>query len=182
MCLLPKAGLQATTSTPLEAKPVVLLPILYRLWAWKMGREVAAWLKAYAMEGLPERIMSLLLERWRRGLTMCCSTALVRCWVDDSTAAGRWVFRGLAVWAEDTRGFEDLEQGGGAKVNRKKSGILVSHRRLQELVEQATAVKVLSPHGCVVGFGPGEPAGWEQRWRSQLGAPAADVPMAELRQ
>ncbi len=33
VCLLPKAGLQATTSTSLEAMPVVLLPMLYRLWA-----------------------------------------------------------------------------------------------------------------------------------------------------
>ena len=31
VCLLPKAGVQATTSTPLEARPVVLLPMLYRL-------------------------------------------------------------------------------------------------------------------------------------------------------
>ena len=45
VCLLPKAGLQATTSTPLEARPVVLLPMLYRLWAWKRGRDVVArWL------------------------------------------------------------------------------------------------------------------------------------------
>jgi hypothetical protein len=269
VCLLPKAGVQATTSTPLEARPVVLLPMLYRLWAWKRGREVASWLKANGMEGLPEesrsaedygtllaaelekamvtdepllaicvdlskaydtvrldlldfllagsglpqevwrpmmdmakaprrlkvmtaagewrtpscglipgcpaatRIMSLLLERWRRGITTCCPTALVRCWVDDSTAAGRGVSQGLAVWAEATRGFEDLEQGDGSKVNRKKSGILVSHPRLQELVEQATALKVLCPFGLVVGYGPVEPAGWEQHWRCHLGALAA---------
>ncbi len=39
VCLLPKAGLQATTSKSLEARPVVLLPEWY---AWKRGREVAA--------------------------------------------------------------------------------------------------------------------------------------------
>ena len=31
VCLLPTAGLQATASNPLEARPVVLLPALYRL-------------------------------------------------------------------------------------------------------------------------------------------------------
>jgi hypothetical protein len=68
------------------------------------------------------RTMILLLERWRHGLTMCCPTALVRCWVDDSTAAGRCVSQGLSVWAEATKGFEDFEQGDGFKPNRKKSG------------------------------------------------------------
>ena len=38
ICLLPKAGVQATTVNPLEAWPVVLLPLLYRIWAYKRGR------------------------------------------------------------------------------------------------------------------------------------------------
>ena len=273
VCLLPKAGVQANTSTPLEARPVVLLSLLYRVWAWKRGREVAAWLTANGMAGLPvenrsaedygtllaaeleqamvsdepllavcidlskaydtvrldllafilagsgmpaavwrpmmdmamaprrlkvmtavgswrdpscglipgcpaaTRVMGLLLERWRRGVASCCPLALVRpvirCWVDDSTAEGRGVVQGLAVWAEATRGFEDLEQGDGSKVNRKKSGILVSHPRLQQLVEAAAALKVQCPFGLVVGFGPVEPDGWEQHWRSRLEAPAA---------
>ena len=54
VCLLPKCGVQATTSTPLEARPVVLLPMLYRLWAWKRGREIGQWRKANGMEGLPD--------------------------------------------------------------------------------------------------------------------------------
>jgi hypothetical protein len=54
VCLLPKAGRQATTSTPLDARPVVLLPMLYRLWAWKRGHEMAAWLTANGMEGLAD--------------------------------------------------------------------------------------------------------------------------------
>ena len=70
-------------------------------------------------------------------------------------------------------GFEDLEQGYRAKVNRKKSGILVSHPRLQRLVEAAAALKMQCPFGLVVGFGPVEPAGWEQHWRERLAAPAA---------
>jgi hypothetical protein len=104
---------------------------------------------------------------------MCRPSALVRCWVDDSTEAGRGVSQGLAVWAETSRGFEDFEQGDGAKVNQKRAGILVSRRRLQEMVEQPAAEKALCPHGLVVGVGPAEPAGWGQHWRSQLGAPAA---------
>ncbi len=55
---LPKAGVQATTSTPLEARSVVLVPLLYRLWAWRRGREVAAWLTANGMAGLPEESRS----------------------------------------------------------------------------------------------------------------------------
>jgi hypothetical protein len=54
VCLLPKAGRQATTSTPLEARPVVLLPMLYRMWAHKRGHEMAAWLTANSMEGLDD--------------------------------------------------------------------------------------------------------------------------------
>jgi hypothetical protein len=58
VCLLPKAGVQATTSTPLEARPVVLLSMIYRIWAWKRGREIAAWLTANGMAGLPVEDMS----------------------------------------------------------------------------------------------------------------------------
>ena len=54
ICLVPKGGVQATTNTPLEARPVVLLPSLYRLWAWKRGHEMAAWLTANGMKGLAD--------------------------------------------------------------------------------------------------------------------------------
>ena len=53
MCLLPKGGAQATTTNPLDARPVVLLPLLYRMWAWKRGKEIASWLTANSMDGLP---------------------------------------------------------------------------------------------------------------------------------
>ena len=267
VCLLPKAGRQATTTTPLEARPVVLLPMLYRMWAHKRGHEMAAWLTANRMEGLEDpsrsaedygtllaadleralaedeamlavcvdqskaydnmkldlldfllagsgvpqevrrpimdmakaprrlkvlnavgewqlptsgmlpgcptatRIQSLVLERWRRGVRTGCPSAMLRCWVDDSTAAGRGETGGLAVWIGATRGFEDLEQGDGAKVNRSKSGIICSHARLQRLVEQATALRAKSSYGLVVGSGPEEPPGWEAQWRHCLGAP-----------
>ena len=52
--LLPKGGRQAATSTPLEARPVVLLPMLYRMWAHKRGHEMAAWLTANNVEGLED--------------------------------------------------------------------------------------------------------------------------------
>ena len=271
VCLLPKGGRQATTSTPLEARPVVLLPMLYRMWAHKRGHEMAAWLTANGMEGLedpcrsaedygmllaadleralvedeamlavcvdqskaydnlrldllefllagsgvpPEvwrpivdmakaprrlkiltavgewrkptsglvpgcpaatRIQSLVLERWRRALGSGCPRALLRCWVDDSTAAGRGEAQGLAVWIGATRGFEDMEQGDGAKVNRTKSGVVCSHARLQRLVEQATAVRASCKYGLVVGCGPVEPPDWEAQWREWLGAPARTV-------
>ena len=58
ICLIPKAGVQAITVTPLEARPVVLLPLLYRLWAHKRGREIGHWLKQHGMEGLPDPTMS----------------------------------------------------------------------------------------------------------------------------
>ena len=54
ICLLPKAGVQASTNNPLDARPVVLLPLLYRLWAYRRGREIGRWLKENGMEGLPE--------------------------------------------------------------------------------------------------------------------------------
>ena len=60
-------------------------------------------------------------------------------------------------------------------MNRKKSGVICSHPRLQRLVELATALRAQCPFGLVVGYGPVEPAGWEQLWRQVLGAPAATV-------
>jgi hypothetical protein len=54
VCLLPKAGVQATTCTPLEARPVVLLSMIYRMWARRRGRELGRWLVENGMEGLPD--------------------------------------------------------------------------------------------------------------------------------
>ena len=53
VCLLPKGGAQATTTNPLDARRVVLLPLLCRMWAWKRGKEIASWLTANSMDGLP---------------------------------------------------------------------------------------------------------------------------------
>ena len=49
------------------------------------------------------RIQSLVLERWRRGVSESCPGVVLRCWADDSTAAGKGEAQGLAVWAAVTR-------------------------------------------------------------------------------
>jgi hypothetical protein len=269
ICLLPKGGAQVTTKDPLEARPVVLLPLLYRLWAYKRGPEMGAWLKKHGVEGLPEGawsaeaygsmltaeleralvldepllavcidlskaydtvrldllehlysnsglptevwrpmldmakaprrlkvmqavgewgeptsgippgcpaatfVMSFLLERWRRFTAAAGPTTRVRCWVDDSTAEARGSTEGLATLVAATRAMEDLEQGDGSRVNRKKSGVLASHKALRRLVEEATVARSGSPYGLVAGFGPEEPAGWQQLWRQRLQAQEA---------
>jgi hypothetical protein len=53
ICLLLTAWTQATTANPLEARPVVLLSLLYRFWAYKRGKEMGSWLQEHGMEGLP---------------------------------------------------------------------------------------------------------------------------------
>ena len=271
ICLLPKAGAQATTATPMEARPVVLLPMLYRLWAYKRGREVGQWLESHGLQGLPDMtmsaeaygtllaaeleratfedepvlaactdlskaydtvdlellafvlagsgmpeavwrpmldmaaaprcikvlqavgawrqptsgmlpgcpaatfIISLLLERWRRGTKAASLTAQVRCWVDDSTAVGKGRSGGLAVLVAAVRHMEDLEQGDGFRVNRKKSGVVVSHGCLQKLAEEAAAYRRAAQFGMVLGFGEVQPEDWEQQWRGFLGAPSSTV-------
>ncbi len=193
ICLLPTAGVQATTESPLEARPIVLLPLLYRPWARKRGREIGQWLQQHGVEVLPDPsksaesygnllaaeleqatvlddpllaacvdlskahdtvrlnllefllcgsglpaevwrpmldmakaprrlkvmqavgewrqptsgmlpgcpgatfVMSLLLERWRRGTGAASPTTSVRCWADDSTTSGRGCTAGLAT-------------------------------------------------------------------------------------
>jgi hypothetical protein len=119
--------------------------------------------------------MDLLLERWRRGTRAVSLTAQVRCWVDDSTAIGRGRSGSLAVFVGAVRGMEDLEQGDGVRVNRKKSGAVVSHACLQRLVEEAAAVRKAAPLGMVLGYGDVEPAEWVQQWRCALQAPAGTV-------
>ena len=253
--LLPKAGVQATTVNPLEARPVVLLPLLYRIWAYKRGREIGQWLSHHGMDGLPDPsmsaeaygtllaaeleratveddpllavcidlskcydtvhlellefllagsglaaeiwrpmldmaraprrvkvmqavggwrsptsgmlpgcpgatfVMGLLLERWRRGTKAASLTAKIRCWVDDSTAEGKGCTGGLAVLVAAVRNMEDLEQGDGWKVNRKKSGAVASHPCLKVLVEEANQIRGAAPFGMVLGFGEQEPEG-----------------------
>ena len=49
-------------------------------------------------------VMSLLLERWRRGTAAASPTTRVRCWVDDSTASGKGCTSGLATLVAAVRG------------------------------------------------------------------------------
>jgi phosphoribosylformylglycinamidine (FGAM) synthase-like amidotransferase family enzyme len=83
--------------------------------------------------------VNLLLEKWRRGLTTAVPAAAVRCWVDDSTPEGHGEAQGLAVWAEATRGFEDIEQGDAAKV--------LSAMRFVDNHGQPTETYPLNPNG-----------------------------------
>jgi hypothetical protein len=120
-------------------------------------------------------VVGLLFERWRRGVRSCSPQAAIRCWVVDSTASARGKAPGLAVWAAATRGFEDIEQGDGGRVNRVKSGVLVSDSELEKLVLQASAVRAACPFGLVIGTGFVEPAGWQELWRGLLDSPPAMV-------
>ena len=80
-----------------------------------------------------------------------------------------------AVLVAAVRHMEDLAQVDGSRVNRKKSGVVVSHGCLQELVKEAAAFRKAAPYGMVLGFGDEQPEGWEQQWRSFLGASPATV-------
>ena len=63
-----------------------------------------------------------------------CPGAILRCWVYDSTAAGRREAQGIAFWIGTMRGFDGMEQVDGANVNRAMSGAVCSHARFQRLV------------------------------------------------
>ena len=90
MCLLPVGGAQATTTNPLDARPVVLLPLLYRMRAWKRGKEIASWLTANSMDGLPvasrsaEDYVTLLAAELEKALIF--DEPLVAACVDQSKA------------------------------------------------------------------------------------------------
>ena len=90
--------------------------------------------------------------------------------MDDSTGTGRGRTGALATLVVGVRGLEDLEQGDGLRVNRKKSGVVVSHPALRLLVEEAAKVRRSAPYGLVVGCGEVEPLGWESVWRQLLQA------------
>ena len=151
VCLLPKGGRQATTSTPLEARPVVLLPMLYRMWAHKRGHEMAAWLTANGMEGLEDPSRSaedygmLLAADLERALVE--DEALLAACVDQSKAydnlrldllayllAGSWgAAGGLAAHCKHGHGPEE-DQGphGGRRLahahQRPAAGLPDSHK------------------------------------------------------
>ena len=51
------------------------------------------------------------------------------------------------------RHVEDLEQSDGWRVNRKKSGAVVSNSCLKELAVEAAKVRGTAPFGMGLGFG-----------------------------
>ncbi len=57
------------------------------------------------------------------------------------------------------RHMENLEQGDGWRVNRRKSGAVASHPCLKKLAEEATKIRGAAPFGMVLGFGEQEPEG-----------------------
>ena len=115
-------------------------------------------------------MMCYLLGRWRRFTTAVGPQTWARSWVDDTTAAGQGITAGLATMVASTRAMEDMEQGDGLKVNRAKSGVLVSHKILANLVHQIHELRSQSLYGVVVGCGEVQPPAWEHQWREQLQA------------
>ena len=106
-------------------------------------------------------IMCYVLERWRRFTTAVGPRTWARSWVDDTTAAGKGIIAGLATMVASTRAMEDLEQGDGLKANRVKSGLVVSHKALADLVLETQEVRGQALYGMVVGWGAVQPPGWE---------------------
>ncbi len=50
ICLLPKNGVQASAQNPLEARPVVLLAQVYRLWAAYRAADLAKWIHHHGLQ------------------------------------------------------------------------------------------------------------------------------------
>ena len=49
ICLTPKGGIQASAQTPLEARPIVLLAQLYRLWAAVRAVDFNKWVEHHGL-------------------------------------------------------------------------------------------------------------------------------------
>ena len=240
ICLLPKNGVQASAQNPLEARPVVLLAQLYRIWAAVRAQDLARWIAHHGLQptpagrvaaaeelallaaglleeaearnqsaailaldlskaydriplmvieelvrtsGLapeigrpmldmargPRRIkvldvvgelrdpesglvpgcpmatyvMSLLLLRWRQGVAANAPVgrqpAILRCWVDDSTAGDTGESRSVVTVVSGLRQMELLAASDGLVVNKTKSAVAAtpaSHRKdLEELLQ-----------------------------------------------
>jgi hypothetical protein len=117
--------------------------------------------------------MCFVLEHSHRFTTAVGPQTWARSWVDDTTAAGKGITAGLATMVASTRAMEDLEQGDGLNVNRIKSGIVVSHKALANLVLETQEVRSQALHGMVVGWGSVQPQDWEQQWWERLQAAEA---------
>ena len=54
ICLTPKGGVQASAQAPLEARPIVLLAQLYRLWAAARASDLVKWVAHHKLSPLGE--------------------------------------------------------------------------------------------------------------------------------
>ncbi len=54
VCLLPKDGVGPSVADPLQARPVVLLAALYRVWAKARSRYLEQWIKEAGMQPVEE--------------------------------------------------------------------------------------------------------------------------------
>ena len=54
MCLLPKGGVGPSVADPLQARPVVLLSVLYRVWAKARSSFLERWIRDAGMQPLEE--------------------------------------------------------------------------------------------------------------------------------
>ena len=54
VCLLPKGGVGPSVADPLQARPVVLLSVLYRIWGKARSRWLEQWIKEAGMQHLEE--------------------------------------------------------------------------------------------------------------------------------
>ena len=54
ICLTPKGGVQASAQAPLEARPIVLLAQLYRLWAAARAPDLVKWVAHHKLCPLGE--------------------------------------------------------------------------------------------------------------------------------
>ena len=54
VCLLPKAGVGPSVADPLQARPVVLLAVFYRVWAKARSHYLEEWIREAGMQPLEE--------------------------------------------------------------------------------------------------------------------------------
>ena len=54
VCLLPKGGVGPSVADPLQARPVVLLSVLYRVWAKARSSYLERWIRDAGMQPLEE--------------------------------------------------------------------------------------------------------------------------------
>ncbi len=165
VCPLPKGGDGSSVADPLQARPVVLLAVLYRVWAKARSHYFEQWIKEEAgMQFLEESGAA------REDLVVDLALAFVhlhphavkRCWVDDSTALVPGS-RGhsLKLVLANTVAFEELDATDEATVNCAKSGYLASHEGAVKFIERILDARELWALGGVVALGDpglGEPA------------------------